>query len=274
MDIISGTFFSKPAPVYVLEGTKKKGRFHKAKPILTITGRTPVAYEKNQVDNKKNLKQTQCSKQYLADLNDDGLLDLVYGDKTGRFTKFDGVKKEGEMSFTNTQSTLKYADGGDVKLTMPGYEKYSSPHFADWDDDGDLDLLSGSSTGAVFYFKNIGSPAKAVFKKPTTLLEGLKLHTKRDPLSYYMVPKELEQDRPQFISSVTTTDYNGDGKLDLVIGDHYVEYNKLASVSQKEFEEKQREYEKIQSNVVGLRKFQDTYMQHKNLGRVWVLLRE
>ncbi len=72
---------------------------------------------------------------------------------------------------------------------------------ADLDGDGDLDLVGGNNTGLLYYFENIGTPANPDFTERTGVnnpLEGISV---------------------QSYSAPTFTDLDGDGDLDIIVGD-------------------------------------------------------
>jgi hypothetical protein len=71
-----------------------------------------------------------------VDWDGDGNLDLVVGNFAGSFYVFSG---EGKGKF---QPKPKMIMTGESPLKVPGV--HSDPFVIDWDNDGDLDLLSGS----------------------------------------------------------------------------------------------------------------------------------
>lgn len=87
----------------------------------------------------------------LADVDDDGDLDLVIG------LSEDGQVKIYENTGTAYAATFSEADAtliGDVGL-------YAYPCFADLDNDSDIDLLVGRDGHGFHYFENTGTPATA-----------------------------------------------------------------------------------------------------------------
>ncbi|PHN02293.1 FG-GAP repeat domain-containing protein [Flavilitoribacter nigricans] len=77
-----------------------------------------------------------------------------------------------------------------------------SPSFADYDGDGDLDLICGEFMDGFTYFQNKGSRSKPEFKA------GVRLqHQKRD------IRMDLQMITPVSI------DWNKDGHIDLIVGD-------------------------------------------------------
>jgi hypothetical protein len=76
---------------------------------------------------------------------------------------------------------------------------------ADWDTDGTLDLLMGFSGGQILYYKGTKKSEGYEFAKGVELVSGFT----------YPAPKDRSGDRPK----MSVADWNGDGKLDLIVGD-------------------------------------------------------
>lgn len=83
----------------------------------------------------------------FADLDKDGDLDLYTGDAYGYLTVF---KNDGNGNFSLPK--LVQADNEDLTTYM-----FCTPAFADFDEDGDLDLYSGNLIGTVEVFLNDGT---------------------------------------------------------------------------------------------------------------------
>jgi hypothetical protein len=89
----------------------------------------------------------------------------------------------------------------------------SFPALVDWDGDGDLDLLSGSSDGGVFLFKNDGSRTEPEF--------GARLTLVAPPVSARGEVRfgEGHIEAPGRASRVWAADVDGDQKLDLLLAE-------------------------------------------------------
>lgn len=152
-----------------------------------------------------------------VDFDGDGVLDLIVGaedwtdygwddafDKTGHWTR--GPLRGFIYWLRNTGSSKspKYDSEKLIRVADKPLEVFGlpSPNFADWDHDGDLDLICGEFLDGFTYFENIGSRTQPVYAA------GRRLQFAGQPLAM-----ELEMIVPVAI------DWDEDGDLDLVVGD-------------------------------------------------------
>jgi hypothetical protein len=84
----------------------------------------------------------------------------------------------------------------------------------DWDGDGDLDLLSGSSKGGVQWAENRAGPGKSPQLQPFRMLIKPGPHTESGTIA-----READLKGPSGCTRVWVDDYNSDGKLDILVGD-------------------------------------------------------
>ncbi len=124
----------------------------------------------------------------LIDFNLDGYLDLVFGDELGpmRF-----VLNKGFMRFK--EITSEFSTLGNLTSYMPA--------FADLDGDGDADFLAYSLNQGIRYFENTGlnSQKLPVFVERSGQSQALTNHFE------------------YFTQSVTFSDYDNDGDLDILL---------------------------------------------------------
>jgi hypothetical protein len=153
----------------------------------------------------------------MVDFDDDGLLDLVHGagywgdygwdnafDDEGTWTRGPLHGYVYIMRNRGTDNAPRYeepyrlqADGKDVDVYgMP------SPNFADYDGDGDLDLICGEFLDGFTYFRNVGSRGEPDYAA------GVYLTNAGQKVAMHV----------QMITP-TAVDWDGDGDVDLVCGD-------------------------------------------------------
>ena len=100
----------------------------------------------------RSMTEKICTRPFAVDWDGDGHLDLVVGNFAGTFYWFKG---EGKGKFQPKPEMIKAGDG---PLRIQGH--HSDPFVIDWDGDGDLDLLSGSSNGGVQWAENRAGKGK------------------------------------------------------------------------------------------------------------------
>ena len=152
----------------------------------------------------KNLQFT-ASVPFAADWNGDGVLDLIVGCIEGavHFIPNEGTAKA--PLFGSSQQLS--ADG---KPIMAGHGD-SGPIVADWDGDRVPDLLVGCGDGSVQFYRNLGTAKEAKLAAPRTLVAK-----SPEGKAWSGELKDLEWGARVKICAV---DWNGDGKLDLLLGD-------------------------------------------------------
>ena len=211
IDILSGSYSRQDqdmAGLFQVLWGNKDGTFKKAEALqgtdgqpLIITPSKPKADGEHDADLDKI-----CTRAFAVDLDGDGHLDIVSGNFGGTFALFRG---EGKGRFAPQNTWLTH---GDDKLHVA---HHSDPFLIDWDGDGDFDMLSGSSSGGVFLFENQGSKKQAKFAAAKALLEA-RDHAEMGEEAQF---GDAHIKAPQGSTRVWADDIDGDGKLDLLIGD-------------------------------------------------------
>ncbi|MBI3462221.1 MAG: VCBS repeat-containing protein [Planctomycetes bacterium] len=127
------------------------------------------------------------------DFNGDGLADVISGSYSPGYLYLFAKQADGTYA---AGETIKDKEGKSIKV---GYA--SHVYAADWDNDGDLDLVIGNIQGEVYYVENEGSRKENSFGKPQKLKVG---------------DKELRVGHGD--SGPILADWDGDGLLDLLVG--------------------------------------------------------
>lgn len=172
-----------------------------------------------------------CTRPTAVDWDGDGDLDLVVGNFAGSFYVFHG---EGKGKFQPKPELLK---SGDAPLKITG--AHSDPVVVDWDGDGDLDLLSGSSNGGVQWAANTAGKGK-----PPVLKSFEALIQPGRQIQYGQPLKESDLTGPTMSTRVWADDVNSDGKLDLLVGDSVTLISIPKGLTKKESDEKNAAWQK------------------------------
>jgi hypothetical protein len=278
-DILSGSY-SRMEPemaglFQVLYGNPD-GTFRKAEALKGTDGE-PLIIPLNGQQFTENI----CTRPFAVDWDGDGHLDLVAGNFAGTFYWFKG---EGAGKFRPRPEAIK---AGKEPLRIEG--NHSDPFVIDWDGDGDLDLVSGSSNGGVQWAENIAGDGKLPELRPfQVLIKPGRAVPYGEPL------KEEDLAGPTTATRVWVADVNGDGKLDLLVGDSVTLISPAKGLSAKEFRKKFAAWQKAvataseklsteqdeEKSTRAHEKFSKVYeqrtefMDEERTGFVWLYLRK
>lgn len=184
-DIVTGSYTGQ---LYLFRG-KKDGGFAQREELKDETGVTMLMPDYSVVPE-------------LADMDADGDLDLVVGARTDPVRVIENVGTRSAPVWSKDMRELKTAAGE----TITG----SNPHHADWDGDGVRDLLVGSEWGEVLWYRNQGAENAPSYAPGRVLVERGGFERQQEGAT----PK-----RPGQRVKVHVTDWNGDGRADLLVGD-------------------------------------------------------
>jgi hypothetical protein len=123
----------------------------------------------------------------FCDLDGDGDYDLIYGTDNGILYHYKNIGTPSAPQFIHVPQSFRVikSDG------------FSTPSFADIDNDGDLDLLSGSTLGKLYHARNDGDSTSPVFMEASASFTNIS---------------------PGFRSAPVFVDFDNDGDYDIVSG--------------------------------------------------------
>lgn len=279
-DILSGSYSRMEQDMaglfQVLYG-KADGSFRRAE-VLKGTDGKPLIIPLN----GRQMTENICTRPFAVDWDGDGHLDLVVGNFAGTFHLFKG---QGKGKFLPQPEEIK---AGDHPLKIEGH--HSDPFVIDWDGDGDLDLLSGSSEGGVQWAENRSGPGK-----PPRLEPFRSLIPHGQQVEYGQVLRDDDLKAPLSCTRIWVDDFNSDGKLDLLVGDVAPLISPTEGVTEGEFKKKfadwreslsqasgklngadntEKERGEAQKNYQKLYERRTEFMKEDRTGFVWLYLRK
>ena len=217
-DVVSGSW---PGELYFFKGLGK-GKYAAAE---TLTGK----------DGKK-INVDRASTVFAADWRGTGRVDLLVGGIDGFVWLVPDESEKGKAAY-----------GKPVQLKAAGKEIQvaggdSHPVVADWEGTGKPGLVVGCGDGGVLWFRNEGTKAEPKLAAAVTLVTAPKEASDKDA-------KQKGPTRGTR-AKVWVGDWNGDGHLDLLVGDFSMSYGEAPKMTdadkkrQKELQEKQSEADK------------------------------
>ena len=214
MDLLTASF---DGGMYFLEGLGK-GKFAEAQPVKDKAGARILISQYWDYEEKTwtQLETSQFPGEHAiscttVDWDADGDFDLLLGTSSGKLFLRRNEGSARNISFATRNEQIDNENDG---VDVPGGGAMIV--VADWDLDGMWDIVSGSNSGEVYWFRNTGRIGKPQFSEAIKLVNASGKNSS---------PSD-ETIRPGTRVQVSVGDHNADGLPDLLVGDYSSQFVK------------------------------------------------
>jgi hypothetical protein len=178
----------------------------------------------------KPINVGSASAAFAADWQGTGKLDLIVGNVLGEVWLLPSESKGKELVF-GTPRRLE-ANAKPIKLSGD-----AAPVVADWDGDGKLDLIVGADDGSVVWYRNVGTSKEQK-------LEAARKLVGKSPVGWGGDEKRGPRDWGLRVK-LCVFDWDGSGRLDLLLGDICGGFNAKPSQTEEERQEERRANDRL-----------------------------
>jgi hypothetical protein len=226
-DILTGSY---PGQLYFFKG-KGSGEF--AAPVkLQRIG--------------KDINLGPSSTVFAVDWRGTGRLNLLVGNMQGDLYLIPNDGSNANPAY----GTPEKLEAGGRPIEAPHHGD-SQPVAADWDGDGLLDLIVGWGDGSVVWYRNVGSRTEPKLAKGITLVQPAAWP------NYDASAPPSGDNKPGVRAKVCVVDWNGDGHLDLLVGDFGGIYGERPELSEQDKQIEKEADRKIQELQKKMQPFYD-----------------
>lgn len=233
-DLLSGAY--DPGECYLFRGLGE-GKFAARQTIVDKAG-NPVI--------RSTEHQSVGSWPVTVDWDNDGDLDLLVGTFIG--TMFVRMNEGSAQKPAFSDTNLHVEADGELLRVPGGMSGHAAAAVCDFDNDGLWDILSGCETGAVYWYRNVGTRGAPRFAAAEALVPA---HAGN---GYDEIMESDADVVPGIRSQISACDYNGDGKVDLLVGDFRTTLTPKQNLTSRERSKLLAGYQEIKDAQENLRK--------------------